>query len=61
VAKYEDNTTKKSYDPHTSLRTATATPPGLKQYLYFFFQKKKKKKSRAKNKTNNLSKMKSLF
>jgi hypothetical protein len=40
VAKYEDNTLrtkKKSYDPGTSLRTAT--PPGLLQYLYFFQKK----------------------
>jgi hypothetical protein len=31
VTKYKDNTprTKNSYDPGTSLRMATATPPGL--------------------------------
>jgi hypothetical protein len=33
---------RKSYDPGTYFRTATATPPRLSQYLYF------KKKSRAK-------------
>jgi hypothetical protein len=39
VAMYEDNTLKKF---RSSLRTATATPPELSQYLYIFFQKEKK-------------------
>jgi hypothetical protein len=37
------------YDQGTSLRTTTATPPGLKQYLFFISTKK----SRAKKRTMN--------